>query len=310
MKPKPSDVNFGKVAVLMGGWSAERSISLKTGEAILAALMAQGIDAEGIDADREVIRRISEQHYDRVFVALHGRGGEDGVIQGALELIGMPYTGSGVMASALCMNKLMTKRVWLGAGLPTPRYLLLEQGFDSRAIVAELGLPLIVKPALEGSSIGMSKVEGVEQLHTAFDKASPYGAHILAERWVSGGEYTVAILENQALPAIRLETPRAFYDFEAKYSSSETRYHCPCGLPEKKEREIKELALKAFAVVGARGWGRVDLILDESEQPWLIEINTVPGMTDHSLVPMAAAAAGISFKELVVCILKSSEVSV
>lgn len=309
MNLKPSDVKFGKVAVLMGGWSAERSISLRTGQAILAALQARGIDAEGIDADRDVMRRFSEQRYDRVFIAMHGRGGEDGVIQGALELIDMPYTGSGVLASALCMNKLVTKRVWQGAGLPTPRHTLLEQSFDPQTIVGELGLPLIVKPLLEGSSIGMSKVEDAEQLHTAFRGALPYGAHILAEKWVSGGEYTVAILEGQALPAIRLETPRAFYDFEAKYSSSQTQYHCPSGLHENKEREIQTLALKAFDVVGARGWGRVDLMLDESEQPWLIEINTVPGMTDHSLVPMAAAAAGISFEELVVRILKSSEMS-
>jgi D-alanine-D-alanine ligase len=309
VKPESTDSRFGKVALLMGGWSAEREISLKTGNAILAALLARGIDTEAIDADRDVLRRLSEHRYDRAFIAMHGRGGEDGVIQAALELIDMPYTGSGVMASALCMNKLMTKRVWLGAGLPTPHFLLLKKGLDPRAIIGELGLPVIVKPVLEGSSIGMTKVEDVEQLHPAFENALQYGTEVMAEKWVSGGEYTVAILENRSLPVIKLQTPRTFYDFEAKYSSSETLYHCPCGLTESKERMLQQLAIKAFKVAGARGWGRVDIMLDESEQPWLIEINTVPGMTDHSLVPMAAAAAGITFDELVVRILKSSEVS-
>ncbi|MCP4408140.1 MAG: D-alanine--D-alanine ligase [Gammaproteobacteria bacterium] len=294
----------------MGGWSAERDISFKTGKAILAALRSQNIDAEGIDVDREVLGQLTGRGFVRAFIALHGRGGEDGVIQALLELLDLPYTGSGVLASALCMNKLMTKRLWLGAELPTPPFMLLEKGFDPDAVVAQLGMPVIVKPVLEGSSIGMTKVETAEHLPDAWNKARQYEGQVIAERWIVGEEYTVAILGERALPTIRLETPRTFYDFEAKYNASDTQYHCPCGLPRDQEKSLQGLAKTAFAVTGARGWGRVDLMLDEQAHPWLIEVNTIPGMTDHSLVPMAAAAAGITFEDLVLRILEGCEAPV
>ncbi|MEN8128691.1 MAG: D-alanine--D-alanine ligase [Pseudomonadota bacterium] len=310
MKCHSSSARFGKVAVLMGGWSAERDISLKTGKAILAALRSQNVDAEGIDVDREVLGQLAGRGFARAFIALHGRGGEDGVIQAMLELLGLPYTGSGVLASALCMNKLMTKRLWLGAGLPTPPFVLLENGFDPDTVIAQLGMPVIVKPVLEGSSIGMTKVDEAGHLHEAWNKARQYEGQVIAERWIVGEEYTVSILDEQALPTIRLETPRTFYDFEAKYNASDTQYHCPCGLPQDQEKSLRDLAKTAFVVTGARGWGRVDLMLDEQAHPWLIEVNTIPGMTDHSLVPMAAAAAGITFEDLVLRILEGCEVPV
>ncbi len=306
MRGKLNAEHFGKVAVLMGGWSAEREISLKSGRAVLAALRAQGIEVQGIDVQRNIIEQLRDDHYNRAFIALHGRVGEDGVIQAALNLLGIPYTGSGVLASSLCMNKLMTKRVWRGTGLPTPDFVVMEAGFDSYTVVDRVGLPLIVKPALEGSSIGMTKVEKVEQLQDGWQNAARYG-EVIAERWINGGEYTVAILGTEALPVIKLDTPREFYDFEAKYSATDTQYHCPCGLPPSEEAALQSLASRAFTVTGASGWGRVDLMMDAMHKPWLIEINTVPGMTDHSLVPMAAAAAGISFEELVVRILEGTE---
>jgi D-alanine-D-alanine ligase len=295
---------MGKVAVLMGGWSAERDISLKTGIAIVAALKSRGVNAEGIDVGRDILSQLADHCYERAFIALHGRGGEDGVIQAILEVLGLPYTGSGVMASALCMNKLMTKRLWLGAGLPTPPFVELEDDFEPQSVADDIGLPAIIKPALEGSSIGMSKVEDLDQLMQAWRKAREYGDQVLAEQWISGAEYTVAILGECALPVIRLKTPRTFYDFEAKYISPDTQYICPCGLAQDEEKLLQDLAKTAFQVTGAHGWGRVDLMLDEMGRPWLIEINTVPGMTDHSLVPMAAAAVGISFEDLVLRILE------
>jgi D-alanine-D-alanine ligase len=299
---------MGKVAVLMGGWSAEREISLKTGAAIVAALKSRGVDAEGIDVGRDILSQFANHCYERAFIALHGRGGEDGVIQSVLEVLGLPYTGSGVMASSLCMNKLMTKRLWLGAGLPTPQFCVLEEGFKPKYIVDDIGLPVLIKPALEGSSIGMSKVEDIDRLTQAWRKAREYGDQVLAEQWISGAEYTVAILGECALPAIRLKTPRTFYDFKAKYDSSDTQYLCPCGLAQGEEKFLQDLAKTAFQSTGAYGWGRVDLMLDEMGSPWLIEINTVPGMTDHSLVPMAAAAAGISFEDLVLRILEDCRI--
>jgi len=298
--------SFGKVALLMGGWSAEREISLKSGEAVLKALQNAGVDVHPIDVDRNVIQHLQSGQFDRAFIILHGRGGEDGVIQGALDLIGLPYTGSGVMASSLCMDKLMTKRLWLGAGLPTPEHRLLSRDADFDAVVAELGLPLIVKPASEGSSLGMSKVDAAEDLASAYEAASGFDCPVFAEQWITGEEYTIAILDGQALPMIRLHTPKAFYNFEAKYQANDTQYVCPCGLPEEQERSLQSLALQAFEVCGASGWGRVDLMLDREGKPWLIEVNTVPGMTDHSLVPMAACAAGMSFEELVMRVLSTS----
>jgi D-alanine-D-alanine ligase len=290
----------------MGGRSAEREISLKSGAAVLAALRAQDVDAQGVDVGRAVIAQLDGAGFERAFIALHGRGGEDGVIQGVLETLGIPYTGSGVLGSALCMDKVMTKRVWLGAGLPTPRFALLGRDPDPEAVCERLGLPLIVKPALEGSSIGMSKVDSADGLQEAWRSAACLGGAVMAETWIQGEEYTVAVLGGEALPTIRLETPRSFYDFEAKYAATDTRYLIPCGLGRGQERSLQDLALRAFSVTGASGWGRVDLMRDRQGQAWLIEVNTVPGMTDHSLVPMAAAAAGIDFHELVLRILDTA----
>lgn len=300
----PAPESFGKVAVLMGGWSAEREISLKSGGAVLTALQARGVAAHGLDVRREtVLQQLQEGNFDRAFIVLHGPGGEDGVIQGALEILGLPYTGSGVMASALAMDKLRTKQLLEGAGLPTPNYMLLDDNTDLNYVVAELGLPLMVKPALEGSSIGMSKVEEDSQVEAAYDLAVRYDGLVFAEQWVNGNEYTIAILGDEALPVIRLETPHQFYDFDAKYFANDTRYLCPCGLDAEQEAQIQRLALSAFRSVGARGWGRVDIMLDQSGKPYIIELNTIPGMTDHSLVPMAARARGIEFDELVYRIL-------
>jgi D-alanine-D-alanine ligase len=297
---------FGKVALLYGGWSAEREISLRSGQAVLDALQRQGVEVDAIDADRDVMQTLQSRHYDRAFIMLHGRGGEDGVIQGALELIDLPYTGSGVMASSLCMDKLMTKRVWLGVGLPTPDHRLVEKDTDLDLLIQELGLPLIVKPAREGSSIGMSKVDTPEQLPAAVAEAAEYDCPVFVEQWIIGEEYTVSILNGRALPAIQLRTPKAFYNYEAKYQSNDTEYLCPCGLSEEKEKALQDVALRAFTASGASGWGRVDLMVDENDRPWLIEINTVPGMTDHSLVPMSAKQAGVDFDALVLEILATS----
>ncbi|MFZ5536246.1 MAG: D-alanine--D-alanine ligase [Pseudomonadota bacterium] len=296
---------FGKVAVLYGGWSAEREVSLKSGQAVLAALQARGVDAHGIDAGHDVVERLKAGGFDRAFIVMHGRGGEDGVIQGALELIGLPYTGSGVLASALGMDKLRTKQLWLGAGLPTPAFRVLESAAEAGQAADALALPLMVKPALEGSSIGMSKVWQASELAAAFTKAAGFGP-VLAEQFIEGSEYTVAILGERALPPIRLETSHDFYDFDAKYIANDTRYHCPCGLPPAAEAELKALALAAFRAVGARGWGRVDVMRDAEGRFWLLEINTVPGMTDHSLVPMAARADGMDFEALVLAILATT----
>jgi D-alanine-D-alanine ligase len=305
MNQLPKKRDFGKVAVLMGGESAEREISLRSGRAVLAALQRQGVEVQGIDAGRDVLQRLADGGFDRVFIMLHGRGGEDGVIQGALERLGLPYTGSGVLGSALGMDKYRTKLIWRGLGLPTPEAVLMvdEQGLQQ---ADALGYPLIVKPSHEGSSIGMAKVTEGSELESAWREARRYDAQVLVERWIVGGEYTASILGDQALPLIRLQTPRTFYDYEAKYQASTTRYHCPCGLPPAQEGALRALALQAFAAIGASGWGRVDLMLDQAGQAWLIEVNTVPGMTDHSLVPMSARQAGIGFDELVLQILAGS----
>jgi len=307
MTRAPRAADFGKVAVLMGGDSAEREISLHSGRAVLNALRRQAVDAHGIDtAGAGLLDVLRRDAYDRVFIMLHGRGGEDGVIQGALEMIGIPYTGSGVLGSALGMDKLRTKQVWMGQGLPTPAFQVLRAEADLGGIEAELRFPCMIKPAREGSSIGMTKVEQASQLAEAWRLAARYDDEVIAEQWVSGPEYTAAIVDDQALPLIRLETPRTFYDYEAKYQASDTRYVCPCGLDPHVERRFQQLARAAFKAVGAHGWGRVDFILDAADSPQLIEVNTVPGMTDHSLVPMAARAAGISFEELVIQILATS----
>jgi D-alanine-D-alanine ligase len=302
--------DFGKVAVLMGGLSAERDVSLKSGAAALAALRRCGVDAHGLDVGRDmgrdVARALREGAFDRVFIALHGRGGEDGVLQGLLDGLGLPYTGSGVLGSALAMDKLKSKQLWLGAGLPTPGFALLDEATDYAATVERLGLPLMVKPVREGSSIGMTKVEDLEQLPAAFRRAAHYDGEVIAECWIAGAEYTAAILREEVLPLIRLETPRLFYDYAAKYSDETTRYICPCGLGQAREKELQTLALRAFRCVRASGWGRVDLMVDMRGQPWLLEVNTIPGLTDHSLVPMAAREAGLSFDDLVLAILETS----
>lgn len=297
---------FGKVAVLYGGWAAERPVSLKSGAAVLKALQDSGVDAHGIDVDRNIIKILQDGGFDRVFNILHGAGGEDGVLQGALEILGIPYTGCGVMASAISMDKLMTKRVWAGAGLPTPAYQVLTAETDFAAVVAELGLPLMVKPATEGSSIGMSKVKAAEDLAGAYHKAAECSSVVIAEQWVAGAEYTAGIVAGQSLPLIRLEVPGEFYDYEAKYVSDDTRYHCPCGLDAADEQAMLQLARQAFDAVGGRGWGRVDMMRDQQGKAWLIEVNTNPGMTDHSLIPMGARAVGMDFNALVVRILETT----
>ncbi len=297
---------FGKVAVLYGGWAAERPVSLKSGAAVLKGLQESGVDAIGIDVDRNIINVLQDGKFDRVFNILHGAGGEDGVLQGTLEILGIPYTGCGVMASAISMDKLMTKRVWAGAGLPTPAYRVLTADTDFAAVVAELGLPLMVKPATEGSSIGMSKVKAAADLAGAYHKAAECSSVVIAEQWVTGAEYTAGIVAGESLPLIRLEVPGEFYDYEAKYISDDTRYFCPCGLAAAEEQAMQVLAQQAFAAVGGRGWGRVDMMRDASGKAWLIEVNTNPGMTDHSLVPMGARAVGMDFNALVVRILETT----
>ena len=302
---QPKDL--GKVAVLMGGWSAEREVSLKSGEAVLAALLEKNVDAYKVDVQREsIFDDLKKGQFDRVFIILHGPGGEDGVIQSVLEILQLPYTGSGVLASAIAMDKLRCKELLQGSGLPTPAYMKLEETTDMTYVGATLGFPIMVKPTLEGSSIGMSKVVGEEGLSKAWQVAAEYGDNVLAEQWVHGKEYTVAILGNAALPVIRLETKRDFYDYAAKYDDDDTQYHCPCGLTEEEESQLQRLALSAFDAVGARGWGRVDIMNDEKGKPSVIEINTVPGMTSHSLVPMAAKEKGFSFAELVFNILSQT----
>lgn len=296
---------FGKVAVMMGGWSAEREISLMSGEAVLSGLQARGIDAQGVDVDRDICHVLAESDFERVFNILHGTGGEDGTIQGLMEILDMPFTGSSVTASALTMDKLLTKRIWRSAGLPTPTFMRLTAETDWPAVVSTLELPLIVKPVSEGSSIGMYKIEKETELKSAWEKASEYG-DVFAEQWITGEEYTVAILQGESLPVIRLETPHQFYDYDAKYAANDTQYYCPCGLSAEQEDGMQKLALTAFNALGASGWGRVDIMRDAEGKDWLIEVNTVPGMTSHSLVPKAAKAAGIEFDVLVERILETS----
>lgn len=297
---------FGKVAVLMGGRSAEREISLKSGTMVLNALKKSGVDAHAFDPRDSGLEALKAQRFERAFIALHGRFGEDGTVQGALEYLGIPYTGSGVMASALAMDKWRTKLLWRAAGLPTPAYELINVRTDPAGLAARLGLPLMVKPAREGSSIGMSKVTSIEKIAPARELAARYDDIVIAERFIEGMELTAGILGEQPLPLIRLETPREFYDYQAKYFADDTRYICPCGLPAAQEQSIQQAALEAFRVLGCSGWGRVDAMLDRGGGLHLLEVNTIPGMTDHSLVPMAARACGISFEDLCVRILESA----
>lgn len=297
---------FGRVAVLYGGKSAEREVSLKSGTAVLEALQAAGVDAFGIDVGDDLLQRLGRERIDRAFIVLHGRGGEDGSMQGLLECAGIPYTGSGILASALAMDKLRTKQVWQSLGLPTPRHAVLASEADCQAAAHSLGFPLIVKPAHEGSSIGMAKVADTAELIEAWQAASAYDAQVLVEQWVQGPEFTIATLRGEVLPPIGLGTPHAFYDYDAKYLASDTQYRIPCGLDTDKEQELRNLTARACEAVGIRGWARADVMQDASGAFWLLEVNTVPGMTDHSLVPMAARAAGLDFQQLVLAILDAS----
>jgi D-alanine-D-alanine ligase len=299
--------DYGRVVVLMGGRSAERDISLMSGQAVLQALQSAGVDAYGMDAAVDDLHeKLASGNFTRAFIALHGRGGEDGVIQGMLETIGMPYTGSRVLGSALGMDKLRTKQVWQSAGIRTPDFAVLTDTASVNAVRETLRYPLIIKPAHEGSSIGISKVESADMLLDAWRQASHFDDTVLAEQWIDGPEYTAGILGDEVLPLIRLETPNSFYDYEAKYEADTTRYLIPCGLEADREAGLQDDALQAFRAVGAGGWGRVDFMLDKSGKPWFIEVNTVPGLTDHSLVPMAAQAAGTDFSELACRILDTS----
>ncbi len=298
--------SFGKVAVLMGGWSAEREISLLSGNAVLSALQQSEVDAHGIDADHGIASVLDKGGFDRAVIMLHGRGGEDGTMQGLLEVLGLPYTGSGVLGSALAMDKLRCKQVWKAKGLPTPDYVVLESEQDCQQALEKLGMPLIIKPVLEGSSIGMTKVEQEAEMLPAYQTARDCDGTVIAEKWITGAEYTAAILNREVLPMIQLETNRKFYDYVAKYEANDTQYICPCGLDEKTENQLAQMMLDSFDAIDASGWGRVDFMLDQKGKPWLIEANTVPGMTDHSLVPIAAKQAGLEFNDLVIEILRSS----
>lgn len=297
-----------KVAVILGGKSAEREVSLKSGALVLAALRARGMEAHAFDPAEQGIEALIAGRYERAFIALHGRFGEDGTLQGALEWLGLRYTGSGVLGSALAMDKLRAKRLWMAEGLPTPPFEVLDAKSDLRAVAKRLGLPLMVKPVNEGSSLGMSKVRAAEELEEAYALAVNYDRAVIAEKFIEGSELTAGILGEQALPLIKLETPRDFYDYQAKYVANDTRYLIPCGLSAAREREIQQLCLQAFRALGCSGWGRVDLMLDRAGEPWLLEVNTAPGMTDHSLVPMAARAAGLTYEDLCMRILEGSHV--
>ena len=297
---------FGRVALLHGGWAAEREVSLVSGKAVHEAMQRLGLDVTLIDATRENVLTLRAQKFDRAFNILHGAGGEDGVVQAALELQGIRYTGSGVLASALAMDKLRTKQIWDSAGIPSAPHVLLDESSDFDAVVGQLGLPIFVKPATEGSSIGMTKVKKAGELKAAYELARKYCPLVLAEKFIAGREFTAAVLGQQVLPFVWIEPAGEYYDYHAKYVSDETRYHCPSGIAPALQQTIGELALKAFNVLGARGWGRVDFILDAGNRPWFLELNTVPGMTSHSLVPMAAKVAGIGFDQLVWKILETS----
>jgi D-alanine-D-alanine ligase len=297
---------FGRVGVLYGGTSSEREISLMSGEAIYAALKKVGVNVVAIDVQTDILLQLNQHNLDYVFIALHGPGGEDGTLQGALEYLQLPYTGSGVLASALAMDKQRCKQLWQGIGLPTCDFFILSEETDWHSVLASLGGKAMVKPACEGSSIGMSRVENVDQLKNAWQHAASFDSVVIAEPLLEGEEYTVAILANQALPSIRIRSEEVFYDYQAKYFSDETSYFCPSGLSEQRETEIRKLSLDAFNSLGCSGWGRVDLMVDSQGAFQLLEVNTVPGMTSHSLVPMAAIASGIEFDQLVMQILKGA----
>jgi D-alanine-D-alanine ligase len=303
--------NFGKVGVLMGGRSAEREISILSGTGVLQALRSRGIDAHAFDPAERSLAELAAEKFDRVFIALHGRYGEDGSLQGALEQLGIPYTGSGVMASSVGMDKITTKIIWLSKNIPTPRYATVAPGDDLDAVVAELGLPLIVKPPLEGSTIGITKVEAAEEFEAAVALAAGFDETVLAEEFVTGREFTVAVLGTgkhaRALPIVEIVAPQGNYDYQNKYFTDDTQYHCPAQLDAALSAEIQQHAVDAYRALGCEGWGRVDVLVRESDmRPFLLEVNTSPGMTSHSLVPMAARAVGIGYEDLCIEILRSA----
>ncbi len=298
--------DYGRVAICAGGMSAERTVSLASGAAVLAALQQAAVAAELVDLDQQFFSRALAGDFDRVFIAIHGRGGEDGALQGWLDMLQLPYTGSGAAASMLAMDKQLTKLLWQVAGLPTPAWMMVSSLAELRRAANHLGIPLMLKPVSEGSSIGMSLVETADQLDGAWQLASAQNQPVMAESYITGNEYTAGLVLDEQLPLIRITTPRKFYDYEAKYNSDQTGYHYPAGLDDSQHVALTELATRAFDAIGGSGWGRVDLIVDERDQPWLIEANTVPGLTDHSLVPMAAKARGWQLKELMLAILQSS----
>jgi len=300
--------DFGKVAVLLGGKSAEREVSLMSGTAVLEALQRQGVDAHAFDTGTQTLTDLADEQFDCAFIALHGRYGEDGTIQGALDLMGVPYTGSGVMACALAMDKWRTKLVWRASGIPTPRFEMLNTETNFMATADSLGLPLIVKPARDGSTIGLTKVSSDKAVAGAYREAAKHDSMVLAEQFVDGPELTTAILDDEALPLVRIEAPDGKYDYDAKYFSDETRYFCPAGVDAGLEDRVKRISVDAFRILGCKGWGRVDVMIDADGEPWVLETNTVPGMTGHSLVPMAAKVAGLSFDQLVIRILEAADV--
>jgi D-alanine-D-alanine ligase len=299
---------YGKVAVLMGGRSAEREISLMSGKNVLEGLQRKGVDAHAFDPAERELFELKRDGYQRAFLILHGRYGEDGTVQGALETMGIPYTGSGVMASALCMDKLRTKLIWLASGLPTPRHAVLTDKSDWSSVAKELGLPLIVKPAHEGSSIGLTKVTSIEKIEAAYELAAKCDSLVIAEEFIGGRELTAAFLDDRALPLIRIEAPQGNYDYQNKYFTDVVKYHCPSGLPAAQETELQATVMRAAQALGCAGWGRADLMLRDDGRAFLLEMNTAPGMTGHSLVPMAARAAGIDFDDLVLRILELAHV--
>lgn len=302
----PTPAEMGKVAVLFGGSSSEREVSLMSGKAVLSALLAKGVDAHAFDPAERDLHILKEEGFQRAFIALHGRGGEDGTIQGALELMALPYTGSGVMASAIAMDKWRTKMIWQANGLPTPRWAILDADTHWDAVVRDLGLPIFVKPVHEGSSVGATKVTEAAQLRAAWELAAQYDSLVIAEEFIEGVELTAPFLEDQALPLVAIVAPGGNYDYQHKYFGDDTRYDCPCGLPAAQERALQELIMRSARLLGCRGWGRVDLMLTADGRPYLLEMNTAPGMTSHSLVPMSARVAGLSFEDLCLRILQGA----
>ena len=298
--------DFGKVAVLYGGNSAERDISLMSGDAVYAGLIEKNVDAHLIDLQDYDLQNLVNEKFDRVWIALHGRGGEDGTLQGALEYLGIPYTGSGVLGSALCMDKLRSKQVFVATNIPTPKWMVVDQDTSAEALIKSIGLPMVIKPSNEGSSIGMSIVHEPSELARAIKDALRLDASSIAEQYIDGKEITVSVLHDQVLPCIHIETPRTFYDYEAKYFSDNTKYHCPANLSEALVETLSSLSLQAFTALDAYGWGRVDFMLDREDQPYVLEVNTLPGMTSHSLTPMSAAAVGFSFSDLAWKVLETS----